>query len=133
MIPANELRIGNYVTNGSNYLTIEYFMLNTGLDDNVDYDPIPLTSEILEKCGFYILHHMGILQPTFGLDNDSELFFSFDDETPFCVYDCSKDNYDENIEIGSFYTETHLHHIKYLHQLQNLYFALTGEELKIEL
>jgi hypothetical protein len=31
----------------------------------------------------------------------------------------------------SFGNTTHISFIKYLHQLQNLYFALTGEELQI--
>lgn len=84
--------------------------------------PIPLTSELLEKCGF-------VNKPTknyplsFEQDNgDRDLDWTFriwwwrDD---ICVEPFGRDNG----HIG----------IQYLHQLQNLYFALTGTELTVNL
>jgi hypothetical protein len=96
--------------------------------ENTDFDitmPIPLTSEILEKCGFVMLHHLGKLQPTLQIDESLE--FHWAEDTLFVTY--SEDNYDENIELGGFTIERPLRHIKHLHQLQNLYFALTNTEL----
>lgn len=58
MIPANELRIGNWVGNGDKNFQVEHFMLSPdigsadGYKYDVDYLQIPLTPEILEKCGF---------------------------------------------------------------------------------
>jgi hypothetical protein len=44
----------------------------------------------------------------------------------------TNENDDENIPLGAFVTYKNVN-CKYLHQLQNLYFALTGEELQIKL
>ena len=139
IMKANELRIGNKIigkkTYGGDVLTFKNF--NDDLDvaffsDGsiheigeflTDCDPIPLTEEILLKCGLFKHQYTnGILVTEWHDDEhigDSEFEIS-----------------DESNESGNFYyyskrgcdTE-----IKYLHQLQNLYFALTGEELEINL
>ena len=112
MISANELRVGNWV---QVYLQpqisewIESQLINVNPEKVKNYKPIPITEEILLKCGFE--RHITIdIYPTFVLKminvNDG------------IVYVCN---------LGF------LNHIKHLHQLQNLYFALTNEELKIEL
>lgn len=72
--------------------------------------PIELTEGILLKCGFEWSHyHPDTAQREYYINNDFgiELF--------------NERYYKLNTEI------------KYLHQLQNLYFALTGEELEIKL
>lgn len=111
---AEELRIGNYVydTDEKCYTTIglydfkeEYFFL---------YEPIELTEEILLKCGFKI-------------STDKEHFFI--NHYGFClVYDgkdyCLKMRIDEPYVVC---------YSRYLHQLQNLYFALCNEELNVKL
>lgn len=110
MIQANELRIGNWVDK-SNIAKYKHVGKVMTLSVTNKFDPVLLTEEILEKAGF---------------DN------------------CFLDIGDQAIEVrkGVFYLYgstacTHGHtfsgEVKYLHQLQNLYFALTGEELKIEL
>jgi len=118
MIQANELRIGNwvyaaYINNTSMKIcSIEY---TEGKDDDL-YNPIPITSEILEKAGFdgddsrndYWLH-----------DNENDIHLRI----AFHIHD----GVTEWNGIRLF------EHIPHLHQLQNLYFALTGEELPIEL
>ena len=67
-------------------------------------DPIPLTEEWLIKFGFIKVWNNYRLKPL-GYLIDNRL-----------------------ITVGSNY----LRHIKYVHQLQNLYFALTGEELQLK-
>lgn len=76
------------------------------------YEPIPLTEEWLVK---------------FGFTKDKNLFFH--DKCSYIqsdAYNCGGGfGYCLNDEKIDFL------HIKYVHQLQNLYFALTGEELTI--
>ena len=74
--------------------------------------PIPLTEEILLKCGFEEQELFEDHNPFFVLGSFSLSTDSFAKERFF--YDC-------DIEI------------KYLHQLQNFYFVLTNQELEIEL
>lgn len=70
-------------------------------------EPIPLTEEILLKCGFV---------PCSIIDNHFNI-------SGMCIWKCN----------DMFFCDKNGVHIKHLHQLQNLYFALIGEELKIQL
>lgn len=68
--------------------------------------PIPLTVEIIQKCGFEV-HNNGIktyYNPLMELDHDFNLM-----------------NYESNVRI------------RFVHQLQNIYFALTNQELEVNL
>ena len=124
MIQANELRIGNWIT--YKYEPIQVTMIGQyGIQskdkDSVtnakfvtpDLKPIPLTAEILEQCGFkntilggeYVYNERGIMK----IYINSIGLVSY--------------------KIGDIIFTT----IHYLHQLQNLYFALTGEELQVNL
>lgn len=85
----------------------------------IDLEPIPLTPEWLERMGF-----------EFDEDNDfgDEQFYLIRDSEGDCIvaiYHAKLDN--------KYFIELHPNaEIKYVHQLQNLYFALTGEELVIK-
>jgi hypothetical protein len=118
---ANELRIGNWV----NYRIYdkldnpqEYFDLSQvdaidlqTLDDHY-YQPIPITEEWLVKFGF-------------GLDGEGWYWLRKKDHiTP---HGYSFNYYGNFLEID----ELRISKIEFVHQLQNLYFALTGEELQI--
>ena len=72
------------------------------------YEPIPLTEEWLIKLGFK-KNITTDLYPTFSYDI-------------------------LNVNDGIVYVLNYgfVNHIKYVHQLQNLYFVLTGEELKLK-
>jgi len=120
-----ELRIGNFVydeycgavyieeirrdgviaTNAKRGKISGFFSINL-------ISPLALTEEILLKAGFYMdinsFQHLKI--------NPTELRWS-DAQSGFYV-NCHKYG---------------LTFIKFVHQLQNLYFAITGEELKISL
>lgn len=119
MIQANELRLNNcYSINGKIYtLGTSDFMdflneaqVNNGSINNID--PIPLTPEILEKFGFE--KHT---------DSQGDAFWY--------VYTYEDFEFTEN---GAFtFNGSVMPHIQYLHELQNLYFALTGTELEIKL
>ena len=115
----NELRIGNWVETPYNE-SIQIIMVNKGyvmdyFNEMISLDEInaiPLTEEWLDR---------------FGAEKVNEISEYFDGEDMYsyelyldgaeCLFDrkCNCQPYE---------------HIKYVHQLQNLYFALTGEELK---
>lgn len=119
---ANELRIGNWVNSlfcyvivkeiyQDNKIAVRYESRKQEVLPIKDFNPVPLTPETLKMCGF--------------------------------VYD-SEDNGDSLAEsyvldklvwsVGlkeMYYNNEPLPHIEYLHQLQNLVFALTGKELKV--
>jgi hypothetical protein len=103
---AKDLRIGNFVvTNFKREKEVTDIDHVSFIEDFMKlYDPIPLTEEWLLKFGFKI-------------DKQHECDFA-----SIGVFTISfRDNF--------FYDYTNL---KYVHQLQNLYFALTGEELTIK-
>lgn len=134
---ASELRIGNlvYVTdNLTNLIFEEITPINihnlmhlTGLDKSpvdIEFKPIPLTEEFLLKFGF---------EPINKHDNT---FITYADWTHnyFLQLDVRKGDNKYLILDNSFgdLRAFSMVDIEYVHQLQNLYFALTGEELKYE-
>ena len=89
-------------------------MFNPSIDIyETDLEPIELTEEILLKCGFEKRE-----------DGDYNLFKYSEVDIVICSdfssWKCDGINFSVN-------------YIKYLHQLQNLYFALTNKELEINL
>lgn len=126
MIKGNDLRIGNFVfypsvdlDNGNQIKEI------TKVDGNdikcqdirAIFEPIPLTEEWLLRVGFVL-----------GFDVFTEFYHNkkvkiylneFDGLTDKGTWLCLL--FGNNIGVN----------IKYVHQLQNLYFALTGEELTV--
>ena len=119
---SNELRIGNLVNANGDMLSvtgadIAYFDFNGN-----DYSPIPLTPEILEKAGF---GHDKMNKP-------ETLNINW-----FCIKPCNKMISGQIFKAGirNAYDVELFHNttLLFVHQLQNLYFALTGEELPIEL
>lgn len=120
MVNANELRLGNYVDFQYGEIitvdgidTIDVFNKQIGDIPLHSIYPIPLTEEILLKCGAIRENRHCDMQ----------------------VYRIGK------IEIGAieradFYLKSCIDidvPINHLHTFQNIYFALTGEELQINL
>lgn len=107
---ANELRIGNLVLKyGSEILITPYDLINIELSLN-EYEPITLTEEWLLKFGADfddITYQLGCLLLASNCDC-------------FNVWYCT-------LTYGKLGIK-----INYVHQLQNLYFALTGEELQVK-
>jgi hypothetical protein len=120
MINATELRLGNKVRQAHATITITAIgktkvwatdYNHKSVCNLANINPIPLTAEILEKCGFVKEGFWFKLQ----LTNNFKMVFN---KLEGCVIVCSVSPCD-----------AHIDHITSLHQLQNLYFALTGEEL----
>jgi len=113
---SKELRIGNLVLDDSIETVVNgrllYHMWDFGHEVSKDIKPIPLTEEWLLKFGFEKIKNNGI---------DYEL------------HDCV-------ISVNAKWmwtTESNLNEVRtliptHVHTLQNLYFALTGEELTIK-
>jgi len=104
MINANELRIGNWVALKDGYFVP---IADGGIlainQKRFECYPISLTPEILEKCGF--------------VSNPYQDRYEFGDiHVEYCGF-------------RDICWVNGKPHIEYLHQLQNLYFALTNEEL----
>ncbi len=102
MIQAQDLRIGNLIEYDGKQFPI-HSLPPLGDDEYEQLHPIPLTSEILLKCGF--IEDDGIWVMKIGL----KLYY---DGTGF---------YHINSEM--------LTHLDYLHQLQNWYYFNINEEL----
>ena len=130
---SNELRIGNWIqfrqeTGGIVFVMVDMitpYSFEASGDEifhnekyDEDYQSIPLTPEILEKAGFVQHHDDCHLQPIYI----KKIFGN----PPF-VWGV----YPEVLGGGVVINDAM--QLQYLHQLQNLYFALTGEELPIEL
>lgn len=126
MIQANELRIGNWIywdipekkgvfhkvlavkSNIPNTLPIS---LGESYDD---FSGIPLTHQILEKCGFVVTRTTAHPNNIWTLKHEEGVFEL------------------EEIKLFFLCSSQYEVQVKYLHQLQNLYFCLSGEELNFK-
>ena len=132
---ANELRIGNLVLlTKDSFKTSNVYQLD-GFDiykseesECFDINPIPLTEEWLLKFSFKKWDIKGdwVFEKVIFKD------FSIEQKMIICSSGtCSleeKENHPE-VEVEKFIIRED---IIYVHQLQNLYFALTGQELEYE-
>lgn len=140
MIKREELRVGNilgfretdyvsvYCINGDDTIRHLQVLKEYGCFRLNQYQPIPLTEEILLKCGFEKIEY-----------NSEETGYGIEYVLIRGGYSGFRLEYYEDFSIGIMGSENdqavtpNVDVLCYLHQLQNLYFALTGEELKIEL
>lgn len=146
MIDPKELRCGNYVKAGG--ITASVIDINRWVLDSPsspyrvfveanstdsgktmqcggrceDVNPIPLTAAVLESCGALLSLHDGRFMITINLP----IGYSID-----IVNIASDGYYDAYIRQMSSHPGVYVK-FQYLHQLQNLYFALTGKELEID-
>jgi hypothetical protein len=116
---ATELRIGNYVfDNLGGILKIKGVNTESDLSH---IKPIPLTEEWMIDFG---------MDYTDGFSNSRKLCLNKHE------FDCSVLTYSEKEGLLRFSNGEQngtslIPHVKYVHQLQNLYFALTGQELTL--
>jgi len=128
MIQAKEYKIGNWIVDWETeekYFQIEEIRKYVGYEVWAYYrnssikskkpEPIELSEEILLKCGFQA-------------KNDYENFIFNEIEISSSVRVVSTNERKSFWLVGKYEIR-----IQYLHQLQNLYFALTNEELTVNL
>jgi hypothetical protein len=132
MIQSTELRLGNYILHKVNNkiamvkCTFQHFNLLSSGDSSAIF-PVQLKAKILEQSGFientnYPLlptAHEYILTIPVNGDNKNEIvaYIKSNNECFACA-----------VVNGSIASNPVYH----LHQLQNLYYSLTGNELKVE-
>ena len=121
MIQPNELRIGDIFYFKGELTAITYAYLYEFVKGNVHLVPVELTPDILEAAGFKYNQ----------LTENYEIFIDFEGLIALNKYDYSIFIGADNEDRG--YTGRTSTACKYLHQLQNLYYCLTGEELQIDL
>jgi hypothetical protein len=101
-----EIRLGNYALNENNQIVqFDETRMRILFKGEIKYKPIPLTEEWLVKFGFV----KDKIDNTYYNDN-------------FTIF------------LPNFfkYKDSHLRKFKYVHELQNVFFALEGEELIIK-
>jgi hypothetical protein len=127
MIQANELRVGNWITGNFPFMIIKQVSCY-GVDlympqceaDDFSYDleeiePIPLTPEILEQCDFVFDGASYLAKDGIGQISYRVHLWVINNTIMWVA------NEGFSVTLNS------------LHQLQNLYYALTGKELEIKL
>ena len=138
LIKENELRIGNWLKwvgvnpEYDQVCIFETYHINENAIEL--FEPIHLTPEILEKCGFEKSLSADVEERTiYGIQVANNTSLYFDPHK-----DWMRNDYDVEWYLSHEWNNNHFKNDfwakpKYLHQLQNLYFALTGEELEVNL
>lgn len=126
MIKANDLRIGNIVhADNSEIWTPEYngSLVTVSIDEFQDiyfnenlYSPIYITDDLLKKMGFIWNESIKHWIITWG--KNGVHFIKFDEHYNKFAFQLGKHHYRV---------------LDYVHQLQNLFYSLTGKELEITL
>jgi len=138
MIDAKSLRIGNIVIANGLYereiLTVEQIgTAGTFRDDKrvvlfknrdvgefvSDLEGVEITPEWLERMGFYRKDNSSVYRTTIAYEETN--------------YPAELQQTGDGIQVCRSGIGAITAPVEYVHQLQNLYYALTGEELKIEL
>jgi len=133
-IESKELRIGNYVKcpldeTFLKVTTLKNKLIIASKGENINYnaiEPFPLTEEILLKCGFVEGDNKWFNEMYYtDCKEATELFV-----ISFNLVSNRLAIYEIDMEDTCIFTGKKVY---YLHQLQNLFYALTGEELTVEL
>jgi len=121
---ASELRLGNYITSDGDVFKVDSIsddivhagalgIYKISFDDGDEYG-IPLTEEWLTRFGIdWDIYWQGYTDGNWVLTNGNETGIW-------------------RIAYGKRRNDIIVWYLKYVHQLQNLYFALTGKELKLK-
>ena len=111
---AQELRIGNWIKDGHEFEQIEIEHLVCLSSGRCEFDPIPLTKELLLKLGF---EQMYFLTAKINYFIKGNLIYSI---------------IDRHVEYKNGNINFIIRKCEHVHELQNLYHAITGEELTLK-
>ena len=128
-LTANELRIGNLVNYQGKIIKIEGIHNRTiyhsnrqvdqvGVDGYKTFEPIPLTEEWLFK---------------FGFEKDKYDYFHHIKSKIIIGHTTTDEFFEYEYLTGFQNSHTEMCELKYVHQLQNLYYCLCGKELQINI
>ena len=133
----NEVRIGNWVEILGDSKRLDFFttIQPSSFSVNIDktYGPIPLDEEWLLKFGFQLYDYLAndemsdnpdFIYLSYKMELEGKRYYYSITNTEFHDWEfCQKVEWAEEMLIAS---------CQYVHQLQNLYFALTGTELQFQ-
>jgi hypothetical protein len=112
IMKANEVRIGNFIFKDAKKYTVNLFTISDILIFPNYFRPIKINEKWLLALGF-------------KLYSESDYRIKFELKEFEFFFPKIKDYHRE----GLYFRDVEITKIKYVHQLQNLYFVLTGEEL----
>jgi len=124
---ANELRVGNYLNFEDEPMKFEREDFNYEFVLSSQWEPIPLNEEWLLKFGFEKINIVYDSGRDYGVEyklKTEEFILVYSDDFSLGIF--ANNEYDE---LGM---DPDIDLFKYVHQLQNLYFALSGKELEIK-
>jgi hypothetical protein len=127
MIKAIDVRIGNYaIYEGKIYKLSAASILDLSRNEGKEFEAIPITEDWLLKFGFTNIDQTNIYVKSMHKIGGEKL-------KSIAVY-IDEENY--TVAIVDYYAgveKTDLLHLdyEYVHQLQNLYYALTGLDLSV--
>ena len=111
-----DLRLGNYIDKYGKPIKVDFGILQKIENGSVIYKPIPLTEEYLLKFGFMVLEDEGDVKHYCKYKYD--ITWHDGNDFYFGIRDLN----------GSIYS---LIQIFTVHQLQNLFYAIVGDELTL--
>ena len=117
MIKSNELRRGNYAQHTADQKEVTVKSLGKGTINDLpetEFEPLPLRQNILMDAGF--IREVDPTGPPSGPYRKG-----------LCEIKISNEYYDP------IFSQPNGNRLPHVHQLQNLYFALTGEELDVKI
>lgn len=116
LIKPEDVRLGNYILDDKEIVKVSKSLMTYILEENHPFYPIELTEELLLRAGFKKLSSP---EPTYS--NESMIIFTHK-STGYKYFEYG---------IGENKRAIRRSECRYLHQLQNLYHALTGKELTL--
>lgn len=119
-VQVTDIHHDNTIDTNSKFETNKYY-----------YEPIELTPEVLIKCGFKQVEGEDNIWEELKLSNFEIVWWI--SGMYFITTDGFGGDFDFNHATDEDTYWTIHHSVKHLHQLQNLFFSLTGEELIINL
>ena len=133
MIDARELRIGNLINANGVQIAVDIINVDFGFPENYlindwyeeDLEPIPLTEEWLLRFGFERCSSPYKDADAFQIGKDG-------DRLIWCNNELYKPLSEGFVRITNSKYPIDDYPVRYIYQLQNLIFALTGKELTIQ-
>jgi hypothetical protein len=124
MLHPSDLRINNVIQYNGELLTVHSYDFA-----NLDWskaEGIGLTGETLEKCGF--AKSLTIYKPEFNFK-----YYDYRKGNMICNYNEKWDSVEVEYSGNNIEHRTFISRCTDVHELQNLYHALTGEEIQVNL
>ena len=126
-LKAKDLRLGNWVYHSSGNI-IDVEIINSEIEED-DLQPIPLTEEWLVKLGFEEGNYKELNEKHFVKNSNTikVIISGVGFWDVYTDYNLCQITFSNGLNII-----TDNRGLKHVHKLQNLYFALTGEELILQ-